>query len=144
MRSQAPLKEKNGVFRNTRRQFDKYSDFSFLPFPSPVLRTSGISNIKHTALGSCLRAQTRLTERKRFRRSRARFCSPGEILSRAGIFAKYPRPATGFLDSWTKLISRGGSDLLRDLISRRKQSKENVARRRYIISRLTEQGEIAT
>ncbi|TGZ47016.1 hypothetical protein DBV15_02993, partial [Temnothorax longispinosus] len=87
----------------------------------------------------CRREDARLTERKLFRRSRARFCSRGEI-SRAR-----PRPVTEFLNSWTKSISREGSDavtyLPRLYFAQEAAREENVAKEEGIISRLTEQGE---
>lgn len=84
-------------------------------------------------------ADARLTERKLFRRSRARFCSRGEI-SRSR-----PRPVTEFLNSWTKSISRKGSDVVTYLprlyLAQEAVREENVAQEEGIISRLTEQGE---
>jgi len=84
-------------------------------------------------------ADARLTEQKLFQRSRARFCSRGEI-SRSR-----PRPVTEFLNSWTKSISRKGSDavtyLPRFYLAQEAAREENVAQEEGIISRLTEQGE---
>ncbi|KYM83104.1 hypothetical protein ALC53_06370 [Atta colombica] len=86
------------------------------------------------------REDARLTERKLFRRSRTRFCSRGEILR-----ARPRRSVTEFLNSWTKSISRGGSDavtyLPRLYFAQEAARKENVAQEEGIISHLAEQRE---
>jgi len=86
------------------------------------------------------REDARLTERKLFRRSRARF-----LLQRRDLARARPRPVTEFLNSWTKSISREGSDavtyLPRLYLAQEAAREENVAQEEGIISHLTEQGE---
>lgn len=136
----ASWREECFFYKNIRWQFDKYQFFF-----SYLCRRLRCRRMKWITLNKPLRdlvygrENARLTERKLFRRSRARFCSRSEI-SRAR-----PRPVTEFLNSWTKSISREGNDavtyLPRLYLAQEAAREENVAQEEGIISRLTEQGE---
>jgi len=100
-------------------------------------------NVKHTAPGSRLRAQTR-------RRAANGAETVPEItseilLQRRDLARARPRPVTEFLNSWTTSISREGSDavtyLPRLYLAQEAAREENVAQEEGIISHLTEQGE---